>query len=174
MKNILKKNNYFILIFASLGALLIPYLEFINHNIEALEPFLFKSLFQIFIFFLIFYFLSTATLYFLFKLRLINSIHISSIIFLVIFSYDKFKAIIYFILKETDLKFFGELSLLLVISLICLVIVFNKKNYFNFFKFINLYIILTVLFSFSVFFYKIDLNLIKQKNYNQLEKKLFF
>ena len=174
MKNILKKNNYFILIFASLGALLIPYLEFITHNIEALEPFLFKSLFQIFIFFLIFYFLSTATLYFLFKLRLINSIHISSIIFLVIFSYDKFKAIIYFIFKETDFKFFGEISLLLVISLICLVIVFNKKNYFNFFKFINLYIILTVLFSFSVFFYKIDLNLIKQKNYNQLEKKLFF
>ena len=45
-------NNYIALGLVSLGAILIPYLEFINYNIESLEPFLFKSLFNVLFFLL--------------------------------------------------------------------------------------------------------------------------
>ena len=43
-KIIFYKNEYFFLFFVSLSAYFIPYIEFINHNKEALEPFLFKTL----------------------------------------------------------------------------------------------------------------------------------
>ena len=166
-------NNYIALGLVSLGAILIPYLEFINYNIESLEPFLFKSLFNIFIFSFVIYFISIGILYFILKFKFVSSIHLSSIIYLIIFSYDKLKSLIYFIFKESDYKFFGEFSLILIILLIISIVIINKKKYFNFFRFINLYIILTLIFSFISFFYKIDLDLITHNKEYQLKIKFF-
>ena len=173
-ENFIKKINKTNLYFLFFLALLIPFIEFINHNIEAIEPFLFRTLFFIFIIILVICLSISALFSFFLKIKFINSLYLASIISLIIFSYDKLKSILYFFLKNSDYKFFGEFSVILIAFFAFSILISYKKNYKSLFRFINFYIVLTMVFSFSTFIYKIDINLIQNKNNKKIYSENLF
>ena len=130
-------------LFISLASISIPFLEFINFNLNNLEPSQFKTLVYTMVFFIFFLFFFSFIFSILFRKNFFEIFFVCAIATYISFNYDKLKLlIISLLIKNTSFTFVGELSLILVFIIVITIVLFffNKKNS-PFFNFIYIYII---------------------------------
>ena len=80
---------------------IIPYLEFVNFNLESLDPILLRTLNYTTVLLIFFTFLFSFFFSFLFKKKTFDIFFLFSLLIFVFFNYDKFKFIVNFLLKNT-------------------------------------------------------------------------
>ena len=147
---------------------IIPYLEFVNFNSESLDPILLRTLNYTTVLLIFFTFLFSFFLSFLFKKKTFDIFFLFSLLIFVFFNYDKFKFIVNFLLKNTEHRFIGELSLIIVFAIeIILIFIFLKKRNSWILNFIITYIIIIFFINLINFFY------IQKNHYNVESSKAF-
>ena len=153
---------------------IIPYLEFVNFNINSLDPILLRTLNNTTLLIIFFTFLLSFFFSSLFKKKTFDIFFLFSLLIFVLFNYDKLKLIISFPLNYTEYHFMGELTLILVFAIeIFLIFIFLKKRNSWFFNFITTYII--ILFSINLInFFYIQKNDYNTENLETFSKELYF
>ena len=147
---------------------IIPYLEFVNFNSESLDPILLRTLNYTTVLLIFFTFLFSFFFSFLFKKKTFDIFFLFSLLIFVFFNYDKFKFIVNFLLKNTEHRFIGELSLIIVFAIeIFLIFIFLKKRNSWILNFIITYIIIIFFINLINFFY------IQKNDYNVESSKAF-
>ena len=146
----MEKFNFHEKIWFHLGIISIPFLAFVNSNINYLDFVLIKSVFFIFLttFFLIISMSKIISLFFLKKNFYSITFIISVIFFLLFFVYTIFRDIFHYIIPiyKSNISFF----LIIITFLIFYLLFFKIKNTFII-KFIIIYFGLSFIFNFGVF-----------------------
>lgn len=147
---------------------IIPYLEFVIFNSESLDHFLLKTLNYTTVLLIFFAFLFSFFFSFFFKKKTFDIFFLFSLLIFVFFNYDKIKFIVNFLLRNTEHRFIGELSLIIVFAIeIFLIFIFLKKRNSWILNFIITYISIIFFINLVNFFY------IQKKHYNVENQKAF-